>query len=126
MAILTTEGKEWLADKVHDLAPLTNAKMAYIWWGTGAVAEAVGNTFASTTEASEARTLGTLSQPTTTTDRCVGTIVATGTKGIQESGRTNTATKGDAGQRLYMRAVYTSIPVENLDSVAFTHDVVFT
>jgi hypothetical protein len=126
VAIVTTQGKEWVIDKVQDLAPLSNALMRHVWWGTGAVAEAVGNTFSNVTEATEARTLGTLTQPTTTTDRVVGMIQATGTKGITESGRTNTATKGDAGERLYMRALFTSVPVENTDQITFTHDVVAT
>ncbi len=126
MAILVTEGKEWLVDKVQDVAPLSNALGRFIGWGTGVVAEAVGNTFANTTEASEARTTGTLAQPTTTTDRVTGTIVATGTKSITEVMRTNTATKADAGQRLIMRALFTAVPVENLDSIAFTLDIVNT
>ena len=135
MAIFTTEGKEWAVDKWQNVEPRPAGGnggtsgpglMDRIWWGTGATAEAVGNTFASVTEASEARTTGTLSQPTTTTDRCVGAITATGTKSITESGRTNTSTKGEAGQKLFMRATYTAIPVENLDQVTFTHDVVQT
>lgn len=126
MAVLTTEGKEWIIDKLQNVAPLTNALMSVVWWGTGVVAEAVGNTFANVTEASENRVTGTLSQPTTTTDRCVGAITATGTKSITESGRTNTTTKGDAGQRLYTRALFTAVPVETNDQITFTHDVVQT
>lgn len=97
-----------------------------IWWGTGVVAEAVGNTFGNVTEASEARTTGTLSQITSTTDRCVGLITATGTKSITETGRTNTTTKSQAGEVLYMRALFTAVPVENTDTITFTLDVVLT
>ena len=124
MPVLTTEGREWIIDKLQDVAPITNARMQAIWWGTGATAEAVGNTFASVTEAAEARVSGTLTQPTATTDRCVGTITATSNKNITESGRTNTTTKGAAGQVLFMRALFTAVPVEVGDAIQFTHDYI--
>lgn len=126
MTVLPTEGKEWLVDKVQDTAPLANALGRFIGWGTGVVAEAATNTFANTTEASEARTTGTLAQPTSTTDRVTGTIVANATKSITEVMRTNTLTKGDAGQRLIERALFTAVPVELNDSIAFTLDIVNT
>lgn len=135
MAVLTTQGKEWIVDKMQSVEPRPAGGNGgasgpglcdRIWWGTGSVAEAVGNTFANVTEASENRTTGTLSQPTTTTDRCVGTITATGSKNITESGRTNTSTKGDTGQILFMRALFTSVPVETNDQITFTHDYVQT
>jgi len=129
MPVLTSEGREWIIDKLQGVAPLASsgnggALMSVIWWGTGVTAEAVGNTFASVTEAAEARVVGTLSQPTATTDRCVGTITATANKNITESGRTNTTTKGDAGQRLLMRALFTAVPVEIGDAIQFTHDYI--
>jgi hypothetical protein len=93
-------------------------------WGTGAVAEAATNTFANTTEAAEARVVGALSQPTASTDRLVGTITATATKSITEVMRTNTTTKGDAGQRLFIRALFTAVPVESGDAITFTVDYV--
>lgn len=122
MAILTTEGKEWIIDKVQDVAPLSNAKMDVILSGTGAAAEAAGNTIATFTEVSEARVTGTLSQATSLTDRLVGTVTYTGSKTVTEAGRTNTTTKGDAGQRLLMRALFTGVPVLNTDSIEFTLD----
>jgi hypothetical protein len=122
MAILVTEGKEWIIDKVQDLAPLSNAKMNVILSGTGATAEAAGNTIATFTEVSEARVTGTLSQPTAQTDRLVGTVSYTGSKNVTETGRCNTTTKGDANQKLLMRALFTAVPVENGDSIEFTLD----
>lgn len=114
--ILTTAGIAWLIDKVQDVVA---TKQQYIGWGTGAGAEAIGNT-ALTTEASEARTLGTLSQPIATTDRLVGTITATGTKTITEVGRFDAATAGV----MLMRALFTGIPMLNGDSVIFTLDYI--
>lgn len=122
MAILTTEGKEWIIDKVQDVAPLTNARMNIGIMGTGAAAEAAANTIATFTEVSEARPTGTLSQPTAQTDRLVFTYTFTGTKTVTEAGRTNTATKGDVGQRLLCRALFTGIPVVSGDQIEVTFD----
>jgi hypothetical protein len=117
---LTTAGREWVIDKVQSLAPLSNATMTAIAWGTGTNAEVVGDT-ALQTEASEARVTGTLSQPTTTTDRLVGTITAGGSKTISEVGRFNSTTP--AGSTLLQRHKFTGIPVESGDSVTFTLDL---
>lgn len=122
MAILVTEGKEWIIDKVQDVAPLTNARMRFILTGTGSTAEAAGNTIASFTEVSEARVTGTESQPTSQTDRVVGTVTYTGTKTVTQVGRCNTLTKGDAGQRLLCYALFTGIPVNNNDQIEYTFD----
>ena len=126
MAILTTEGKEWVIDKLQNSAPLTDANCNVVGWGTGNAAEAVGLTFGSAgvTEAAENRATGTLSQPTATTDRLVATMTATGTRNITQMWRTNTTTKGDAGQRMFIYALFTSVPVESGDSIQFTVDYV--
>lgn len=126
MAILTTQGKEWIIDKLQNAAPLTDANAGHVGWGTGAAAEAVGNTFATVgvTEAAEARSALALSQPTTTTDRGVGTITATGAKSITQAWRTNTATKGDAAQIMFIYALFTAVPVETGDAITFTIDYV--
>lgn len=102
---------------MQDVAPNSNSKMEYVAWGTGSAAEAVGNT-ALDTEAAEARTLGTLSQPAADTDRLVGTITATGSKTITESGRFNQSSGGVMQQR----ALFTGIPVVSADQIQFTHD----
>lgn len=126
MAILTTQGKEWVIDKLQNVAPLTDANCAVIGWGTGNAAEAVGNTFATAgiTEAAEARVTGTLSQPTTLTDRVVGTMTATGIRSITQAWRTNTTTKGDANQIMFIYALFTAVPVESGDAITFTIDYV--
>lgn len=123
MALITTEGKEWITDKLQSLAPLGNATMSVGLSGTGITAENVSNTIATFTEVSEARVAGTLSQPTSTTDRLVWTTAYTGTKTVTEIGRTNTTTKGDANEKLLGRAKFgTGIGVENGDSIGFTFD----
>lgn len=133
MAVYPTEGKEWSIDKAQGVAPLASggnggALMSVIGWGTGNAAEAVGVTFGSAgiTEASEARVVGTLSQPTATTDRLVGTLTADGTKNITQAWRTNTTTKGDAGQRMFIYTLFTAVPMQLADSIAFTFDMVQT
>jgi hypothetical protein len=136
MAIFTTEGKEWGVDKWQSVEPRPAGGnggasgpglMDRIWWGTGASAEAAGNTMGTSTErTAEARTTGTLSQNTTTTDRCVGTITATGGATITEAGRTNTTTVSQAGEKLFMRALFTGVPVLTSDQITFTLDVVQT
>lgn len=100
--------------------------MDRIGWGTGNAAEAVGVVFGGVgvTEAAEARTTGTLSQPTTTTDRVVGTITATGVKSITQTWRTNTTTKGEVGERMFIYALFTAVPVETNDQITFTVDYV--
>ena len=117
---LTTAGREWVIDKVQSLAPLSNATMTAIGWGTGSTAENVADT-ALVTEASEARVTGTLSQPTTTTDRLVGTITANGTKTIAEVGRFNSTTV--SGSTMQQRHVFTGIPLVVNDQITFTLDL---
>jgi hypothetical protein len=122
MAVFTTTGKQWVVDKMQDVAPSSNAKMDWIAWGTGATAEAVGNT-ALATEASEARVQGTLSQPAADTDRVVGTITAAGTKTITETGRFNQLAVGGV---MLMRALFTGIPLLANDRIEFTLDLQVT
>lgn len=122
MAILTTEGKEWIIDKVQDVAPSSNAKMEYGITGTGATAEAAGNNIATFTEVSEARPLGTLSQPTSQTDRLVYTYTYAGTKTVTEAGRTNASSGTGASVKLLCRALFTGIPVVSGDQIEVTFD----
>jgi hypothetical protein len=122
---LTTEGREWYIDKVQDVATLTNAKMTAIGWGTGVTAEAVGDV-GLVTEATEARVVGTLSQPTSTTDRLVGTMTCAGAlKNITEVGRFNTTNKSETAGNTYLlqRHLFTAIPTDVGDSITFTLDV---
>lgn len=119
---LTTEGREWVIDKVQNVAPLSNAMMTAIGWGTGSTAEAVGDS-ALATEASEARVTGVLSQPTSTTDRLVGTLTAAAGKTITEVGRFNTTTKADASEIIQQRHVFTGLVLLANDRIEFTLDM---
>jgi len=101
--------------------------MDRIWWGTGVSAEAVTNTMGTSTEkTAEARTTGVLSRPTTATDRCVGSIVCVTGGTITEAGRTNTTTVAQATEALFMRALFTGVPVLTSDTITFTLDVVIS
>lgn len=122
MAILTTAGKNWIVDKVQEEPGGVLTVMKWVAWGTGAGAEAVGNT-ALSTEASEARVVGVLSQPSADTDRCVGTITANGTKTITECGRFNQLAVGGT---LYVRSLFTGIPMVSGDRIEFTQDCQMT
>lgn len=118
---LTTAGREWVVDKVQNQAPLSNAMMDFIGWGTGTNAEAVGDVQLQT-EASEARVTGTLSQPTTTTDRLVGTLTANAGKTISEVGRFNKTDNG-AGRVMQQRHVFTGLVLLTNDRIEFTLDM---
>jgi len=124
MTVYTSSGKAWVAQKCQNVAPITNALQNIVGWGTGATAEAVGNTVLAT-EASEARSTGTLTNPTTTvandTDQLVATIVCAGAgKTITEAGRFNTTTKAGGGEVMLERALFTGIPLLVGDSIQFT------
>lgn len=124
MALVTNEGEQWNVDKVQNVAPLSNALMDELNFGTGATAEAETVTMSGVTEVSEARVTGTLSQPSADTDRLVGTQTFTGAKSVTQVIRINTTTKGDAGERLYVYGLFTAIPVDSPDQIEATIDVV--
>jgi hypothetical protein len=119
---LTTEGRVWVIDKLQDVAPLSNAMMKFMGWGTGTAVEDITNS-ALATEASEARITAVQSQPTTTTDRIVGEFTAAGTKTIAEVGRFNTLTKADANEIILQRHVFTGVPLLLNDRIEFTLDL---
>lgn len=119
---LTTQGRQWIIDRLQNVELPAASLMQYVGWGTGTTAENVADTDL-VTQSSEARTTGTLSQPTATTDRCVATITSTSTQTIAEVGRFNIATKGGANQQLQQRHVFTGIPVVSGDAIQFTLDL---
>ena len=116
---LTTAGREWVVDKLQDVAPNSNAKMAWIGWGTGTTAETVGDT-ALVTPATEARQAVVQTQPTATTDRAVATITADGSKTITEVGRFNQLATGGV---MLQRHLFTGVPLVATDSIQFTLDL---
>lgn len=121
MAVIPTIGKQWIIDKVQNVAQSSNALMDYLVVGTGATAEGSGVTITSFTEVSEARVQGTLSQPAADTDRLVATLTFTGSKSVTQAGRTNTATKSTT-ENILLYALYTAIPVQSGDSIQYTLD----
>lgn len=92
--------------------------------GTGATAEAITQT-ALTTEV-ETRATGTQTQQTTTTTndtyQVVGTVTATTTRALQESGVFDASSVGN----MLVRGVYTTINLANGDSIQVTWKLQFT
>ena len=121
-AVFTQAGQDWVVDKVQEEPGGSLTVMKWVAWGTGSTAEAVGNT-ALHVEASEARVVGVLSQPAADVDRCVGTITANGTKTITECGRFNQLAVGGT---LYVRSLFTGIPMVLDDRIEFTQDLQVT
>lgn len=122
MTVYTTTGKAWVVDRCQNVELPAASLMTRVAWGTGSTAENVSNTTLHI-EASEARTVGTLSQPAADTDRVVGTITANGTKTITEAGRFNVTTPAAANEVMLERALFTGIPLLVGDSIQFTFDL---
>ncbi len=118
---LTTDGRQWIIDRLQNVELPAASLMDDVGWGTGSTAENVADTDL-VTQSSEARTTGTLSQPTATTDRVVATITSTQTQTIAEVGRFNISTKQGANQHMQQRHVFTGIPVLSGDQITFTLD----
>jgi hypothetical protein len=121
VAIFTDTGRKWVIDKMRE-SIAAGTTMKYLAWGTGATAEAVGNT-ALATEASEARTAGAITGVTTTvtgdTHRVIGTITVAGAnKTITEVGLFDASAAGI----MLMRALFTGLALLIGDSIAFTID----
>lgn len=121
MAVIPTIGKQWIIDKVQNVAQSSNALMDWLGTGTGATAEGSGVTITSLTEVSEARVQGTLSQPAADTDRLVATQNYTGSKTITQAVRTNTSTKGTT-ENILLYTLFSGLPVQNGDGIQFTLD----
>lgn len=120
MAVFTDVGRKWVIDKMRE-AIAAGTTQKYIGWGTGSTAEAVGNT-ALATPAAEARVAGTITSQTTTvtgdTHRVVGTLTSASTQTITEVGLFDASTSGI----MFLRALFTGIPLQNGDSIQFTLD----
>lgn len=88
--------------------------------GTGAGAEAVGNT--TITAAGPSRVSGTQSNPSANVYRTVATISYTGTLAITEHGLFTASTSGT----LWDRSLFSAINVVSGDSIQFTYDLTLT
>ena len=95
----------------------------YVGWGTGSTAAAAGDTTLQTASA-EARTNGTKSKQTTNssndTYQVVATVTSLSTQTIAEVGLFDASTSGN----MYVRGVFTGIPLEASDAIEFTVKVV--
>lgn len=116
--VLTTVGKQYIVDKMDSTV---STRLEYVAWGTGAGTAAVGDTTLFT-EASEARVLGTLSQPAADTMRLVGTMTADGTKTITNAGSFTASSGGTLG----VKGDFTGIPLALNDQIQFTMDIQVT
>jgi hypothetical protein len=119
-AIVVNTGKSIITNRI--LGSGTEPK--FVAMGTGGTAEAITQT-ALVTEV-ETRTSGTSSQQTTTTTgdtyRVIGTVTATTTRAITESGLFDASSAGN----MFTRALFTVINLANGDSIAFTWSVQLT
>ena len=116
--VLTQVGEEAIVDLI-DAA----AVWKYVAWGTGAGTAGKGDTTLFT-EASEARTTGTPSQPLADKYQVVGTIVCAGApKTITNAGVFNQLALGGS---LLVKGDFTGIPLLVSDSIQFTFTLEIT
>ncbi len=116
--VVTNVGKGIITGRIKG----TGSEPNYISWGTGAgTAAATDTTLFS--ESTESRTAGTSTQVTTTTTndtyQVVGTMTATGTRNITNAGLFDAATSGN----LFMKGDFSTVSLNNGDSIAFTMKV---
>lgn len=113
--VFTTAGATWLTNKIDESVQTDGH---FIGWGTGAGTAAVGDTTLFT-EASEARATATLSKPTATKTRWVGTLTADGAKTITNAGNFTASSAGS----LIVKGDFTGIVMALGDSIQFTIDL---
>ena len=116
--VLTTVGKQYIVDKM-DTTVVT--KLEYVAWGTGAGTAAVGDTTLFT-EATEARVVGTITQPAADTMRVIGTLTADGAKTITNAGTFTASAAGTLG----VHGDFTGIVLALNDQIQFTIDIQIT
>lgn len=115
-SIWTNVGQGFAVDQLDDNT--ATATPTY-WgaWGSGSTTPAVGDT-ALVSENPEARTqilAASQTQPAADTMRWSYTIVATGTRTVQETGIFSASTTGD----MYVRIVHGSLALESGDQVSY-------
>lgn len=121
--VVTDAGVTFLRDDWNNnAADITT--MNFHGCGTGAVAEAVGDTALGTEQTTNlnpasTRATGTRSTPAGNQYRTVGTLTFAGVAAITEHGILSQAATG--GGSLWDRSVFAAINVVNLDSIQFTY-----
>lgn len=121
--VLTNAGRAIITARLMNN---TQVVPSYIAWGTGAGTAAATDTTLFT-EASEARTNGTITQQTTSvtndTYQCVGTLTVAGSgKTITNAGVFDASSSGN----LFMKGDFSGVPLNVGDSVQFTMKVQYT
>jgi hypothetical protein len=117
--IFTSAGEELVADLVEGNA--SAPANYYIAWGTGS-GTAAKNSTALFTEASEARVVAALSQPTADKNRFVGTITAAAGKTITNAGVFTASTSGT----LFLHSDFTGIALATNDTINFQFEIEWT
>lgn len=116
--VLTNVGEQWLVERAAGTGTYSAVTGAYIGWGTGAGTAAKGDTTLFT-EASEARTNGTVSvtgSGSTAKWQNVGTITADGAKTITNAGCFSASTSGG----LFIKYDFTGVALNLGDAIQFT------
>lgn len=120
MAIVTNTGKDYITGLIKQT---NNIEPSFVAIGTGTTAEAITQT-ALVTEI-ETRTSGTSSQVTTTTTndtyRVVGTVTATATRAVTESGLFSASSAGTMVTRSMFSA--TTVNLASGDSIQMTWEI---
>lgn len=115
----TDKGQAFAIDQLDKNTAVAAASFSYFGaWGSGSTTPAVTDN-ALVSENAEARTsiaAGAMSQPATDTVRWTYTIVATGSRTVQETGVATASSAGD----FHTRIVHGSLALESGDSVAYT------
>lgn len=115
--LIVNAGKDWVVDRLQSLTGLP-ALTDYIAVGTGTTAAAAGDTTLQTEIGT--RVQGTISQPTSTTDRVVSTFAAGNATGaITEAGRLTASSSGT----LLGRTVFSAVNKASGDSLQVTYDM---
>jgi len=116
--VVTTAGVGFIVDAFQNITEVET--MRFHGSGTGAVAEAVGDTALGTEV--ESRTSGTIAEGASANIfQTVGTVAYTATRAITEHGIFSASTVGV----LLDRSVFTAINVVSGDSIQFTYELTF-
>ncbi len=116
--VLTTVGKQWIADKID--GTVSAVEPEYVASGTGSTAAAAGDTVIETEV--ESRVAGTNTQPSADTVRYVAQVTYTATRTIANAG---TLTASSSGV-LVVHGNFTGIAVNSGDKIEFTVDLQIT
>lgn len=115
--VITTVGVGFIVDAHQNLTELE--ALNFHEMGTGAVAEAIGDT---TLTAVESRSAGTQSEPASNQYRTVATITATAARAVTEHGLFSASTAGT----LFDRSVFSVVNLAIGDSIQFTYTLTYT